>query len=36
MKYILALVAIVATFTVSGCAHKKAEACTDGKCCVKH
>lgn len=34
MKYLIALVAAVLTFTVSSCAHKKAETCTDGSCCV--
>jgi len=35
MKYLIALVAVVLTFTVSGCAHKHAETCTDGSCCAK-
>jgi hypothetical protein len=35
MKYLIALVAVVLTFTVSGCAHKNAQTCTDGSCCAK-
>jgi hypothetical protein len=35
MKYLIALVAAVLTFTVSGCAHKHAQSCTDGSCCAK-
>ena len=36
MKYLIALIATVAIFTASGCAHKKAEVCKDGKsCCAK-
>jgi len=33
MKYLIALIATVAVFSISGCATKK-DACTDGSCCA--
>ena len=36
MKYLIALIAAVLTFSVGACAHQKPTACGDGKsCCAK-